>query len=90
MIKSRFSETYFSIDHRFSLGDDLQTGDCYIAIPVSNGPVDYNEYYRLSADQARSFVADLASCIAFVEACHRREHDDLLLYPPGKRRGTPP
>ncbi|MEH3140748.1 MAG: hypothetical protein PGN37_11315 [Mycobacterium kyogaense] len=89
MSEGRFSETYFSIDHRFSLGDDGQTGDCYLAIPVSNGPVDYDEYYRLTAEQARSFLDDVASCISFVEACHRREHDDLLLYPPCERRGTP-
>ncbi|MHA0285650.1 hypothetical protein ACXYX3_04255 [Mycobacterium sp. C3-094] len=89
MTKDRFSETTFSIAHRFSFGSDLHTGGFYLAIPVSNGAVDYNEYYRVNGELARSFATDSDSTIAFAEACHRREHDDLLLYQPDGRRGAP-
>lgn len=87
--KDPFSEISFSVAHRFSFGSDLHTGEFYLAIPVSNGAVDYNEHYRVSTEVAGSFATDLQSCIAFAEACRRREHDDLLLYQPGERRGDP-
>lgn len=87
--KDRFSETSFSVAHSFSFGSDLHTCEFYLSIPVSNGAVDYNEYYRVSTELARSFATDSQSCIAFAEACRRREHDDLLLYEPGGRRGAP-
>lgn len=87
--KHRFSETSFSVAHRFSFGSGLHTGEFYLAIPVRIGSVDYNEYYRVSGELARSFATDSESYIAFAEACRRREHDDLLLYQPDGRRGAP-
>jgi hypothetical protein len=88
-VKNRFDETHFAAEHRFSIGNDLKTGGHYLAIPVSNGVVDYDEQYQISADQYRAFTADLDSALGFVGGCRRREHDNELIYPPGNRRGSP-
>ncbi|TRW86402.1 hypothetical protein FK535_06805 [Mycolicibacterium sp. 018/SC-01/001] len=80
-----YVESYFSPHHRYSLGVEVGSGRSYL----DNGAVDYNEYYRVGTELARSFAIDSESCIAFAESCRRREHDDLLLYEPGGRRGTP-
>ena len=47
-MKNRYDETHFSADHRFSIGNDLKTGGYYLAIPVSNGVVDYDEQYHIT------------------------------------------
>lgn len=88
-MKNRYSETYFSAKHRFSIGNDQKTGGYYLSIPVSSGVVDYDEQYHISETQFQDFSADPESAVPFVEECRRRQHDDLLIYPPGNRRGTP-
>lgn len=88
-MKNRFHDTHFSAAHRFSIGEDLKTGGHFLAIPVSSGAVDYEEQYRLSAEQYERFAANLTSALGFVGECRRREHDDRLIYPPGSRRGVP-
>jgi hypothetical protein len=85
----KFDDTYFSRDDRYSIGVESTSGRYYASIPVSNGIVDYEEYYELSQDQYDNFLNDSAAAIEFVEACRRREHDDLLLQRPGTNRGTP-
>ncbi|UAJ81653.1 hypothetical protein IT072_17560 [Leifsonia sp. ZF2019] len=80
---------FTSREHRFSLGTDADSGTPYASLPVSNGVVDYEEYYRLSPEQYARFLADHGAALAFVEDCRRHEHDDLLLQQPGWNRGTP-
>lgn len=88
-MKNRYDETHFSADYRFSIGNDLKTGGHYLAIPVSNGVVDHEEQYHITAEQYDAFAAELDSALGFVEGCRRREHDNQLIYPPGDRRGSP-
>lgn len=88
-MKNRYDETLFSAEHRFSIGSDNKTGGYYLAIPVSNGVIDYDERYHITVEQYRAFVADLTSALDFVGGCRRREHDDQLIYPPVDRRGSP-
>ena len=85
----KFDDTYFSRDDRYSIGVEATSGRYYASIPVSNRIVDYEEYYELTEDQYRNFLRDRGAAIEFVEACRRREHDDLLLQRPGSNRGTP-
>ncbi|ETW23717.1 hypothetical protein [Mycobacterium gastri] len=85
----KFDDTYFSRDDRYSIGIETSSGRYYASIPVSNGIVDYEEYYELTQDQYSEFLGDSRAAIDFVEACRRREHDDLLLQKPGTNRGTP-
>ncbi|WAJ42972.1 hypothetical protein OK015_17140 [Mycobacterium sp. Aquia_216] len=85
----KFEDTFFSSEDRYSIGVESTSGRYYASIPVSNGIVDYEEYYELTQDQYSEFLRDSTAAIAFVEACRRREHDDLLLQRPGSNRGTP-
>lgn len=85
----KFDDTYFSREDRYSIGVESMSGRYYASIPVSNGIVDYEEYYELTPDQYHAFLRDSAAAIQFVEAYRRHEHDDLLLQQPGSNRGTP-
>jgi hypothetical protein len=85
----KFDDTFFSREDRYSLGIESTSGRYYASIPVSNGIVDYEEYYQISPEQYRNFLHDKDAAIDFVEACRRHEHDDLLLQRPGSNRGTP-
>jgi hypothetical protein len=42
-----FQDVYVSVEHRFSLGEEQESQIFYLSIPVSNGIVDYEEYYSL-------------------------------------------
>ncbi len=85
----RFSDVFVSRADRYSVGIELDSGRPYVSIPVSNGVVDYEEYYAISPEQFDAFLVDRTAAIEFVEACRRREHDDLLFLKPGTNRGTP-
>jgi hypothetical protein len=81
-------DVFFSREDRYSLGTDLETGRYYASLPVSNGVVDYEEYFELSDIQFAEFLADTAKAVAFADECRRREHDELLMVKPGTNRGT--
>jgi len=85
----RFSDVFVSREDRYSIGAELESGRHYVAIPVSNGVVDYEEHYAISPEQSDVFLSDASAAIEFAEACRRREHDDLLILKPGTNRGTP-
>ncbi len=89
MQQQRFHDEYFSREYRYSIGNDTNLGGKYLSIPVSNGIVDYEEYYALTPMQYDNFMSDQSGASAFAESCRRREHDDLLLQKPGWNRGTP-
>lgn len=85
----RFTDTYFSKENRYSLGIEAESGRYYASIPVSNGIVDYEEYYELTPEQYARFLDTSDAAIEFVSSCRRREHDHLLLQQPGSNRGIP-
>ncbi len=85
----RFSDVFVSREDRYSIGTELDSGRDYISIPVSNGLVDYEEYYAISPRQSEVFLSDRTAAVTFVEACRRHEHDNLLIQKPGTNRGTP-
>lgn len=85
----KFEDTYFSREHRYSLGVEAISQRHYASIPVSNGIVDYEEYYALTPQEYQSFLENPNAAIEFVEECRRHEHDELLLEKPGSNRGTP-
>jgi hypothetical protein len=88
-MQGRFEDTYFSRDDRYSIGIDRKLDDYYVSIPVSNGIVDYEEYYRITREQYDCYMADQRSALEFVAMCRRHECDDLLIQKPGRNRGTP-
>ena len=86
---SRFVDAHVSRAHRFALGRDSVGGTPYLAVPVRNRMVDYEEYYRLSDAEYATFHDDEAAAARFADACRRREHDDRLILQPGSDRGEP-
>lgn len=85
----RCEDAYVSREHHFSLGVELESGRPYLSIPVSNGLVDYEEYYALSSEHYAALLADPTAALDFAEECRARQHDDLLIEKPGWNRGAP-
>lgn len=83
-----FADKLVSREHRFSIGVVSETGEHYVAIPVSNRRVDYEEYYRIDREMAERFAANPDDALPFVERCRRREEDFRLIHQPGADRGT--
>lgn len=84
----RFNDVFVSKEDRYSIGVELDMGSHYVSIPVSNGVVDYEEYYAISPQQAEDFLRDKTAAREFAAACRLRRHDDLLIQKPGTSRGT--
>jgi hypothetical protein len=72
-----------------SMGQDLESGGFYLAIPVINRLADYDEQYALSPAEFDHFRNCPEDALAFAEAARRREMDDRLIVQPGSDRGTP-
>ena len=86
---AKFHDHFFSREERYSVGEETESHRLYLSIPVSNGLVDYEEYYEITREQYDAFAADLSLAAVFAEECRRHEHDDLLIQKPGWNRGTP-
>ena len=84
-----YIDHYFSREHRYSIGIEDKSNRRYLSIPVSNGPLDYEEYYEVTPEEYQHFLSDASAAIDFAESCRRRERDDLLIQKPGWNRGTP-
>jgi hypothetical protein len=78
---------HLSRSPRYSLCRDPLTLEPVFAIPVSSGPVDYEEYYRIDEAELAQLIADPPSAAAFAERCGRRQMDDRLIVKPGTNRG---
>ena len=85
----RFRDTFFSRDDRYSLGVEDATGQFYLSIPVSNGIVDYEEFYELSHREYDQFLADGIAAARFADECRQHQRDEMLIQEPGWNRGTP-
>jgi len=84
----KFKDVAVNRDERYALGIEEESGKYYVSIPVSNGMVDYEEYYEIDKATFDQYRADLGSARDFVERCRRRQEDDKLIVKPGRNRGT--
>lgn len=84
----KFRDDLVNRDQRYSMGVELESGRLYVSIPVSNGLVDYEEYYEITAFEAERYRHDADAALAFVKQCRKREVDHLLLIKPGTNRGV--
>lgn len=84
----KFNDTYTSREHRFSLGIELTSQQCYLSIPVSNALADYEEYYCIDKARYTAWLQDPSAALPMVVRCRRRELDHLLMMQPGTQRGT--
>ena len=83
----RPQDAFFSREDRYSLGIDLDSGRHFASVPVSNGVVDYEEYFALTDEQYEEFLDEPAVAVDFIEDCRWRLHDELLMVKPGSNRG---
>ena len=84
-----FVDLYVSRVDRFSVGYERSLGVWFLSIPVSNGFVDYEEYYEVAPDVLEQIASDYNLFLRTVEACRERKMDQFLLVKPGKKRGSP-
>ncbi|MBX3500334.1 MAG: hypothetical protein KF889_12875 [Alphaproteobacteria bacterium] len=89
MGKAKFSDVVVCKEERFAIGVEEASGRLYVAIPVSNGLVDYEEYYEIDAEAFARYRDDPGSARDFVERCRQRLEDRRLILQPGPRRGSP-
>lgn len=80
---------HISEENRYGLGVDTDSGKRFLAIPVTIGVADYNEYYEVTDELFARFLTDSGAALGFAEECRLREHDELLIVPPGWNRGIP-
>ena len=84
----KFQDVFVSREHMFSVGIEKESGRFYVSIPVSNGMVDYEEYYEIDRATFELFKRDPNAALPFVMRCRKRELDELLLIQRGTNRGT--
>ncbi|MCY9844845.1 hypothetical protein [Vibrio caribbeanicus] len=84
----KFEDTFFSREHRFSIGVETESGRYYLSIPVSNGVVDYEEYYEIGVDSFKSYQEYPELANEFVKQCKNRQKDNLLILKSGNNRGV--
>jgi hypothetical protein len=61
----KFKETHFNKNHCFSIGREMDGQKYYLAIPVSNRLVDYEEYYEISYQFLRGHSPDFYAAPIF-------------------------
>jgi hypothetical protein len=84
----KFKDVAVNRDERYALGIEEDSGKYYVSIPVSNGMVDYEEYYEIDKPTFERYRADLDSARDFVERARKRQEDERLIVKPGSNRGT--
>jgi hypothetical protein len=84
----KFNDVFINKKYRFSIGIEGDSGKHYLSIPVSNGIVDYEEYYEISKDQYSSYQKNPSIAIDFLEKCKARQLDNFLFLKPGNNRGV--
>ena len=61
-----YNDTFVSTEHRYSIGIESDSQRYYVSIPVSNGILDYEEYYQIDSAQYEACLADQKAAIDFV------------------------
>jgi hypothetical protein len=84
----KFKDVAVNRDERYALGIEEESGKYYVSIPVSNGMVDYEEYYEIDKPTFERYRVDLGSARDLVERARKRQEDDRLIVKPGSHRGT--
>jgi len=82
-----FEDVYFSREHRFSLGQERESGRYYLSIPVTTGIFDYEEHYELDRQEFEKYLADPTTALEFRDKAKAQQIDFLLFVKPGPNRG---
>ncbi|NLR75676.1 hypothetical protein [Leeia aquatica] len=73
---------------RFSIGIEATTGRSYLAIPVANSLVEYEEYYEIDQALVEDCANNLEALLEIARLCRTRQFDHHLIMPAGRLRGT--
>ncbi|MGF6394551.1 DUF6966 domain-containing protein [Pseudomonas plecoglossicida] len=84
----KFDDAFTSREYRFSLGCETSSNRRYLSIPVSNGQVDYEEYYAIEDDRFEAWLREPSAALPMVIRCRRRGMDPALMVQPGANRGS--
>ena len=84
-----YTDAFFSREDRYSIGTESEKHRRYLSIPVSNGIVDYEEYYDFTTSEYDELLRDPDAAVRFAESCRNHLEDDRLVEKPGWNRGTP-
>jgi hypothetical protein len=84
----RFVDSHVDQERRFSIGREDASGRYYLAIPVANRLVDYEEYYEISQAVHDAYPTNIDALNRFADRCRARECDELLFLQPGGDRGA--
>jgi hypothetical protein len=85
----KFDDIYTAHEDRFSIGIERSSGRYYLSIPVSNGLVEYEEYYEIDRflfDRINDCFEDARG---IAKKSRMRLNDEKLIEQPGERRGSP-
>jgi hypothetical protein len=85
----RFEDAVVVKADKYAIGTETLSGRHYVSFPVSNGFVDYEEYYEITPTDFERYRDDPPTARTFVDECRRRQHDELLMVKPGRLRGNP-
>ena len=84
-----FDDSFIFNKDRFSIGQETDSKKYYLSIPVSNGFVEYEEYYELTREEFDRFSHGVTEMRRLAEQCRLRKADDRLIMKPGSKRGSP-
>jgi hypothetical protein len=84
----KFVDTAVNKSKRYSIGREIESGRCYLSIPVSNSMADYEEFYEIGAELHNGYPGSELVLSAFADECRRGLHDKLLFLRPGSDRGV--
>lgn len=85
----KFDDMFIFRHERFAIGQEIDSKRYYLSIPVSNGLVEYEEYYELTEEEASRFLSGLDEMRRLAEGCRARCQDGRLIMKPGSKRGDP-
>lgn len=85
----KFKDIFFSRSDRYSIGIEEESETYYIAIPVNNQLIEYEEYYRITQEEFEKLRSNIADAKHFADRCRQRLEDSRLLEKPGALRGSP-
>ena len=75
----KFNDLFFSTENYFSVGNEEESGDYYLSIPVSNKLVDYEEYYRIPEELYKENESNLSNLVFVAEEFPMGSHQRILL-----------
>jgi hypothetical protein len=85
----KFNDHFVFCNDRFAVGQEVDSERFYLSIPVSNGLVEYEEYYELTREEFSRFSQSLDEMRKLALECRARREDDRLIMKPGNKRGDP-